>query len=282
MKFTLPHDPFTPLDPVSKPTPSSVRLLRQELYANVCSVPSDLGGGGHGHLGMVMPQAAYTAISVGGAIYVPPALPNAPAYQGAAAVIANPQLQYELEKKAYYEYRDLSNQIKAMMLVAVPGSFIRPLRHPQLGFANATPQAIMDHLLQTFGEIKASDLQKNLKDLELPWNPDTPIEDVFARGTFCRDFAEEGEDPITDATYTRYLVQTFEKSGVLEKAVEDWEKKPKADQTLANCEIHFTEANSYRLTKLAKESKDVLAANNATKTKVAETKVLKEKDIHAL
>ena len=118
------------------------------------------------------------------------------------------------------------------MLAAVPISFICPLNHPQLGTANATPQTIMNHLLPNYGEIKNSDLLENRKALELPWNPDTPIEDVFARGALCRDIAEEGEDPISDTNYVLYLVQTFDKSGVLEKAVEDWEKKPKADQTL--------------------------------------------------
>ena len=116
---------------------------------------------------------------------------------------------------------------------------------------------------------------KNTAELQALWNPDTPIEDVITRGAFCRDFAEEGEDPITDATYTRYLGQIFNKSGVLEKAVEDWEKKLKADKTLANCKIHFTDANTHRLTKLAKDSKDVLAANEATTKPKEETTNLK-------
>jgi hypothetical protein len=218
--FTLPHDPLTPLDPVSRPTSRTVRLLRKELYANLCSVSSDLGGGDHGHLGMVMPQASYTAISTGGAAYIHPVPPVAPNYAGTAAVIANMQQQYAQEKKEYQEYKELSNQLKALLLTAVPAAFIRPLSHPQLGFANATPQTIMNHLIQTYGAIEESDLLKNTEELQAPWNPDTPIEDVFARGTFCRDFAEEGEDPITDATYTRYLVQLFDKSGVLEKAVD--------------------------------------------------------------
>jgi hypothetical protein len=278
MKFTLPHDPFTPLDPNALPTARTVRQLRKEVYTNLCAVPSDLGGGNHGHLGMVMPQAKYITISNGGVAYVHPAPPVPPIYAGAAAIIATQQAQFNKMEKDYYEYRDLSNQIKAMLVQAIPITFIRPLSDPTLGFANATPESIMTHLFTEFGKIRRSDLAANLKELDAPWNPDTPIQDVFARGTFCREFAVEGRDPITDMAYIRALLQVFEKSGVLEKAIDDWDNKDEADQTLVNCELHFIEANRFRLSKLSKDSKEVLAANNAVQEAPKEA----PKDLQAL
>ncbi|MGL5937053.1 MAG: hypothetical protein ACRCZI_15690, partial [Cetobacterium sp.] len=260
MDFALPHDPFTPLDPTSRPTPRTVCILRKELYANLCEVTSDLGGGNHGHLGMVMPAAEYALLS-NGVAYIHPEQPDLPNYGGTAAVIANDQLLYQEEKQVYQEYRAISNHTKAMLVQCIPPTFIRPLLDPRLGTANTTPKAIMDHLLATYGEIQDSDLKENLEELHSAWNPDTPIEEVFSRGTFCRDIAVEGEDPITDASYTRALVTVFEKSGVMEKAIEDWIKKPRADRTVDNCELHFVKANHYRLIKASKETKDVLAAN---------------------
>jgi hypothetical protein len=128
----------------------------------------------------------------------------------------------------------------------------------------------MDHwdlpTLTTYGTISESDLAENAELIKAPWNPDEPIETVFKNGEFCRDFAQEGQDPITDATYTRILVDIFDKSGVLEKAVEDWEKKPPTDKTLANAIDHFQQANEHRLRKLAKGSKEIFAANAATTT----------------
>ena len=61
------------------------------------------------------------------------------------------------------EFRDLSAQFKAMLLQCIPIAYIRALKHPQLGFANATPMAIMAHLFQFYGEIKASDLMETWK-----------------------------------------------------------------------------------------------------------------------
>jgi hypothetical protein len=51
---------------------------------------------------------------------------------------------------------------------------------------------------------------------------------------------------------------------VLEKAVEDWEKRPQDERDLAECIKHFTNANEYRFTKQAEGTKEVLAANEAT------------------
>ena len=98
------------LDPHSSPTPRAIRILRKELYANVSSIPSELGGGDHGHLGMLMPTAEYTLISTGGAPYVMPLRPPVPHYVGAAAIIAALQENYRATMESYVEYRDLSAQ----------------------------------------------------------------------------------------------------------------------------------------------------------------------------
>ena len=229
---------------------------------------------------MLMPAVDYQAISNGGVPYNPPVPPAAPIYHGTASLVATLQQQHSDRKKVYEEYRDLSLQIKTMMIQAIPLSFIRTLNHDQVGFANATPQQIMNHLLQTYGVITEDDLETNLKELKAPWNPAHDIEEIFARGSFCRSLATEGGDPITDATYTRALVTVFEESGVLETACEDWNKKPRADRTLVNCELHFIEANLHRLTKAAKDTKSVLSANEAVTNQP--TKPSKDKTLAAL
>jgi hypothetical protein len=122
--FHLPHDPLTPLNMSTRPTPRTIRLLRTELYANVCSVRSTLGGGNHGHLGMLMPNDEYVLISNGGTPYIAPAdPPQVPVFAGAAAVVAIMQENYHQDVRKYEEYQDLSNHIKAMMLQAIPKAY---------------------------------------------------------------------------------------------------------------------------------------------------------------
>jgi hypothetical protein len=263
-KFVLPHDPLTPLDPNAKPTPRTIRLLRAELYANVTAIPSELGGGNHGHLGLLMPQAEYLAVTQGGVPYNIPVRPNLPVFQGAAAVIATIQGQYERDMATYITHRDLSNHVKQLILTAVPKAYLAALSHPDFGYANVSPQQMLAHLMATCGLITPTELRDNLQRLKAPWDPDQPIEDVFNKGLACRRFADEGGDPISDAAYVRILVDIFDMSGVLTKAVDDWELKPIGEQTVDNAIAHFTRSNTHRMTRAAKTSKTILEANQAT------------------
>ena len=56
--------PFKTLSPIiGEPNYSSINKISQELYANASSVPSTLGGGNHGHLGLVMNDYLYQIIA---------------------------------------------------------------------------------------------------------------------------------------------------------------------------------------------------------------------------
>ena len=47
--------PFKTLNPIiGEPTYELINHLTQEIYSNASSIPSTLGGGRHGHLGVVM------------------------------------------------------------------------------------------------------------------------------------------------------------------------------------------------------------------------------------
>jgi len=271
--FTLPHDPLTALEAIGEPSPRAIRILQTELYANASAIPSDLGGGDHGHLGMLMPNAEYILISTGGAAYGIPVRPQVPAFAGAAAVIAAIQEDYRRAQETYHTHRDLSNQIKKLILDAVPLDYLSELAHPTMGYSSVTPSQMLEHLVTNYGGITAKDLRDNMERLKTPWNPDTPIESVFTNGTFCRNFANEGNNPISDETYVLILVDIFEASGVLEKAIEDWEAKPVADQTLANAIPHFKTGNRLRLIKEAKTAKNTLAANQAISNQAIDQKL---------
>jgi hypothetical protein len=212
---------------------------------------------------MLMAPPDYANLT-GGDVYVAPVRPPIPVYAGTAAQVAALRDAYQETMTTYMESRDLANQVKRAILQAVPHTYLCELSDPDLGFSNVSPQQMLDHLIQNYGQITHNDLRENLELLKKPWDPDTPIEQVFEHGTFCRKFATEGQDPISDTAYLVNLVQIFENSGVLDKAVEDWERKPTAQQTLTNAIQHFKNANKHRLVKESKQTKSVLAANTAT------------------
>lgn len=244
--FTLPHDPLTPLDPTDPPTALTLSLLCRQLYANAQSIESKLGGGEHGHLGMLMPDDEYCALSANGEPYVHPVKPVVPNYTGTAANQKKQEDEYKEATEAYTEKRTLQNQLQQLILQAVPDIYIEALADHRRGFADVTPMSLLDHLVDTYGTITDNDLANNLAQIQKPWNPDTPIETVFANGNKCRRLADDGQDPITDKAYIRILVSTFKQSGVLDKAIEDWELKKPTAQTLQAAIKHFTKMDKYR------------------------------------
>ena len=65
---------FTTLDKITgKPDYPALARIFNQLKANASKVPSDLGGGTFGHLGLIMTFLAYQRVSV--VPYVRPALP---------------------------------------------------------------------------------------------------------------------------------------------------------------------------------------------------------------
>jgi hypothetical protein len=243
--FTLKHDPLTPIE--GRPTPEAVRKLRQELYANVRGITSDLGGGQHGHLGLLMPAADYLALPGAAAYILPPTRPALPLYVGTAAVREEAAARYKLQLGEYNDAHGLKEQLMKMLIVAIPPLYLTTLEDDDLGLALVTPQQILSHLLSEFAAIKADDLEANLSTMKAPWDPSTDLELVFARAHKCHRFAISGGDPISDPAYIRILLEVFTESGVFTRALEDWRAKDDADHTTANLKTHFGKADKERL-----------------------------------
>jgi hypothetical protein len=138
--FTLKHDPLTPIE--GRPTPEAVRRLRQELYANVRGITTDLGSGQHGHLGLIMPDADYLALPGSAAYILPPTRPALPLYNGTAAVREEAAARYKLQLGDYNDAHGLKEQLMKLLIVAIPSLYLTTLpggRRPWTSFSY--PQA---------------------------------------------------------------------------------------------------------------------------------------------
>ena len=211
-----------------------------------------------------MPHTDYIAVSTGGAAYVFPAKPAVPNYAGVATAARDGlKDEYKEAMDKYNEAKALQKHFKAQMLQAIPKIYISELEDASIGYANVTPAAVLAHIMAEYGVITPKDLAANLENIKRAWDPKEPIQEVFTKGTKCRQFAIEGREPISDTAYVRDLITVFRKSGVLDKAVIDFEEKPPVDQTLDTCIVFFKSRDRVcRASALA--TKDTLEANRAT------------------
>jgi len=70
--LTFPHPKLTPI--IGTPNNTTLKHLTKELYANARAIPSTCRGGGHGHLGLIMPAAEYMVVT--GSAFQLPAQPG--------------------------------------------------------------------------------------------------------------------------------------------------------------------------------------------------------------
>jgi hypothetical protein len=208
-----------------------------------------------------MPDPDYIALN--GAIYVPPERPDIPNYAG---VLDRGEIQemkelYLEETRIYNEARTFTNAIKKLMVVAIPNLHLGRLNDRLHGLANVTPQAILQHMMTSYGDIDEDARTLNLAQLSTPWDPSTPLNTVFLNADPCQSFAAEGGEPILDTTYIRTTLNVLKESGVFDEAVTHWRTKPPDQRTVANLIAHFTKFDKYH--KSNQPLKDALTALQA-------------------
>jgi hypothetical protein len=89
----------------------------------------------------------------------------------------------------FVEAHAFKNHLKALIIKAVSSLYINDFDDPTMGYAHAAPEQLLTYLIESYGRITARELEKKLARTATPWNPDTPIETVFANGTNYRKVA---------------------------------------------------------------------------------------------
>ena len=97
----------------------------------------------------------------------------------------------------------------------------------------------MDHLWDTYGTIDDDQLVENLEAIKTPWQPPTPIENLFTQLKKCQAFSILGNDAITGACKIRTGVALIEVTPFFATACREWRAKPAATKTYINFQSHF-------------------------------------------
>jgi hypothetical protein len=136
----FPHPELTAIPADSVPDFSSLKTIHRQLNANALAVPSTRGGGLLGHLALVIPPAQYLA-QPNAVAWVNPANPGplpAPVVGATAAQIAEASRVYKVILEEFKIYATMENNLKRLIIAAVPDTFIKTLKDDNFGYANVT------------------------------------------------------------------------------------------------------------------------------------------------
>lgn len=260
--LSFPKPELTPI--VGAPDPAAIKLLTAEVYQNARSHPSDLGGGAHGHLGVIMPAAPYFLLA--GAAFLspgPPGLQAPPAANATNAQIAAADRLHDRNKVIYTDYVAVRDGLKQQILTAVEERYYSILKDPVFLYADVNPRDLLTHLRANYGVITAEDLEKNRDALRADWNPDDGIETLWDRVRTCQAFADGTTNEITDETAMALTLETLSNSGVLAEHIRNWKMKPAATRaSYDEFRSHFNDANKIRVEELTSRQAGFGAANN--------------------
>jgi hypothetical protein len=261
-----------------QPTNQDLTILEKELIAILANIPTTLGGGNHGHAGILMDPARY--LLTAGVPFVNPANPgNYPAgiaANAAAGARARAEAQHKEEVKEYETFQGVIQATKDIIMEAVEHEYVLEIEDEILGFLNETPMSIMTHLRNRGGALDFADTKTLLAERDGEWDASEFPQVYFNRvEKAIQGLTRAGIN--SDLNERRDMALYYLKAtGEFDAAVREWENKPAADKTWMNIKTFIS-------TEYARENKqNKLTAKNFKANMIQEQAEATEELIVAL
>ena len=240
-----------------EPTFSALKLLTREVKANAMAVHSTLGGGAHGHIGLVLSPAQYANLSP--TQFARPAFPAAlvvPA--GTTAVAANAlEREYKEHLRLFREVMGVENALKQQLIKAVDSAFLEAIRDPVTYVLEGTIAQNLTFLMTTYGRVTPETLNDEFDKVTATlYNPSLPIDSIFNTIIALSELAEAANIPYSQQQQITIAYNILNRSGRFISDIKEWKRKPAAERTWINLKVHFRRAHD----ELRETSNDTLQA----------------------
>lgn len=231
-----------------QPTDRDLSLLKKELVKIVSKEATSLGGGKHGHVGLLMKEEDYIKISNGGVPFVTPSHPgHHPARLSSVAATREMQLaKHKADVITYETCAGVINGVKELIAGAVSEEWLEEIDDETLGFQNVSILEMLEHLENRGGDIDYIDIQDMKKERDAPWNTNEHIVTYFSG-------VQRAVKRLTKAGVTSDEVEllanalySIKQSGEMEYALQEWDKKSRADRTWATAKTYFSKEYANR------------------------------------
>ena len=223
-----------------EPTFESIRTLHKEIIVNSQTVHSELGGGAHGHLGLVLSAARYTLICNAaynrsqhpGALIIPP---------GTTQHIARTLCDQHTERlRVFHEATGVENALKQQIVAAVESQYIEALRNLVTGKLDGTIYEVIRHLFDVYGHITPQTLyEQEQKVQQMVYDPQHPINGVFTVVNELANYVEAAQTPFSQPQCINLAYKILNHSGIFQHWIIDWNAHPQVQKTWINFKIHF-------------------------------------------
>ena len=244
IKEKMPHQSLTRI--IGEPDYTSLHNMHREVKANASAIHSTLGGGAHGHLGMVITPATYAHLSA--TPWIDPVHPvsivNIPA--GTAQHQANHLRDIHQQELGRFQLADTVNTILTSQIRnAIEEDYLADEVNIQTGKFNDPLVTTIQNLFAEYGSVKATFVQEKLQELQSKhYDPAVPLAATFARIEALVDLAEAAKIPYTIEQTLAIAINIIEKTGKFGSALKDWYALVPVEQTWPKFKQHFKDARN--------------------------------------
>ena len=226
------------------PTYETLVQLHNEIKANASSVPSSLGGGAHGHLGLVVPPAQYALLS--NFPYVRPRQPP-PFFipPGADPQMAQMLRDNHIESlRIFREYLGVENTLKQQVVAAIDPAWLQAMRNPISNSITMPILEVIQYLFQVFGRITPDLLhEKEVAISTMVYDLLTPIDTVFTAVQELTDMAAMAGIPFSIPQTINMAYRVLNNTRKFASAITKWNRKPPVEKTWMNFKNFFRQAH---------------------------------------
>ena len=228
-----------------QPTYETLQTLSTEIKANAASVPSTLGGGQYGHLGLILSDARY--ITLAHTIpWISPANPGVfdpPA--GTAAQLAAAKDVWNELKLAFDLCQATEKALIAQIIVSIDLIYLRAQLNCTTGQYSTDVRAVLLHLFSTYGKITPQQVKaKETSTFNMHYDISQPVDTVFNTIDDLTDLAEHANSPMTSQQMMDMAYVICTRQPILQHDLRLWNRRPPPERTWANMLEHFRDAQS--------------------------------------
>ena len=233
----------TPTPIQGAPTNKTLKRLKQELRANASSVESDLGGGDHGYLGLVLTDGEYETVS--NTAFTAPTYPTALTIPTGSSQVEALMLRetYKEQKREYLECKNVEKALQRHVQDAIEDKYLESLVDEDTQLIQDDIPDVLQYLFDTYGKIPSEEVkQKELEIRTMFFNPADPMILLFNPIEKLKKMAEAAGIAYTDEQILDMGLTVIRNTRDFEKALGDWESLTARNKTWSCFKQHFKDA----------------------------------------
>lgn len=226
-----------------EPTFESICVLQREIIINSQCVHTHLGGGAHGHMGLVMsPQeyamhsnAAYLRLVHPGPLLIPP---------GVTQQFADTLREQHKEQVCLFcEVQGVDQALRQQIATAIEPQYLEAFHDDATGRIQMSVAALIQQLYRVYGKVTPQKLQDQTEKVrQMVFDPVNPIDGIFTAIDDLVHYVITANSPFTQPQIINMAYLILNKTGLFQRWILDWNARQPQQKTWTNFKLHFREA----------------------------------------